>query len=114
MDCVFCKIISGEIPSQKFYEDDIMLIFKDISPKSAIHYLAVPKHHYAKIEDMNEQDKANFTKIISKIGELKNTLGLDDGYRLTVNQGLNAGQTVFHLHIHIMGGQTLEFPDFRK
>lgn len=114
MDCIFCKIIKGEIPSQKLYEDDKMLIFKDISPKANIHLLAVPKHHYAFIEEMNAQDQADIGYILTKIAGLKKELGLENGYRLTINQGESAGQSVFHLHIHIMGGQPLGWPDFRE
>ncbi|HEY8390131.1 MAG TPA: histidine triad nucleotide-binding protein [Clostridia bacterium] len=114
MDCIFCKIIKGEIPSKKHYEDDKMIIFEDISPKAKLHYLAVPKHHYALIDEMNSQDKEDIGYILSKIAELKNTLGLSDGYRLIINQGESAGQTVHHLHIHIMGGQSLGWPDFRE
>jgi diadenosine tetraphosphate (Ap4A) HIT family hydrolase len=114
MDCIFCKIIRGETPSKKAYEDDLMLIFEDVSPKAKLHYLAVPKHHYALIDQMNAQDQADIGYILRKIAKLKNILGLNDGYRLTINQGENAGQSVHHLHIHIMGGQTLDWPDYRK
>jgi len=114
MDCIFCKIIKGEIPSQKVYEDDKMLIFKDIDPKAKIHLLAVPKRHYGFLEEMQAQDKEDIGYILSKIAALKDDLGLQEGYRLTINQGKDAGQTVFHLHIHIMGGQSLGCPDFKE
>ena len=114
MDCIFCKIIKGEIPSKKHYEDDRMLIFEDVSPKANLHYLAVPKHHYATIDNMNEQDQEDIGYILKKIADLKDMLGLTNGYRLTINQGESAGQTVHHFHIHIMGGQNLGWTDFRK
>jgi len=114
MDCIFCRIIKGEIPSQKLYEDDKMLIFKDIAPKAKIHLLAVPKSHYGFLDQMSGQDQEDIGYILSKIAALKDELGLKDGYRLTINQGESAGQTVFHLHIHIMGGQVLGWPDFTQ
>lgn len=114
MDCIFCKIIKGDIPSKKLYEDDKMLIFQDISPKANIHLLAIPKRHYAFLDQMQDQDQADIGYILSKIAQKKDELGLKDGYRLTINQGESAGQTVFHLHIHIMGGQSLGWPDFTQ
>lgn len=112
-NCVFCSIIKGEIPSKKVYEDDIMLIFEDIDPKAEKHYLAVSKKHYAFIEDMDAVDKEQIAYMLSTVAREKDRLGLSNGYRLIINQGKDAGQTVFHLHIHIMGGQELPFPDMR-
>ena len=106
-NCIFCKIIAGEIPSAKVYEDDEMLIFKDISPIARIHLLCVPKTHFATIAELNAERAALLGRIFEKIGKLKDELGLSDGYRLVINQGENAGQTVHHLHIHILGGETL-------
>ena len=106
-NCIFCKIIAGEIPSAKVYEDEEMMIFKDIAPLAKIHLLCVPKEHFAYISELNEQRAALLGRMFEKIGKLKDTLGLSDGYRLVINQGENAGQTVHHLHIHILGGETL-------
>ena len=106
-NCIFCKIIAGEIPSAKVYEDGEMLIFKDISPIAKIHLLCVPKEHFAYVSELNETRAALLGRIFEKIGKLKDELGLSDGYRLVINQGENAGQTVHHLHIHILGGETL-------
>ena len=106
-NCIFCKIIAGEIPSSKVYEDDEIVIFKDIEPKAKIHLLCVPKEHFAYLSEMNGERAALLGRTLQKIGGLKNTLGLSEGYRLVVNQGENAGQTVHHLHIHILGGETL-------
>ncbi len=113
-NCVFCSIIEGKIPSAKMYEDDKMLIFKDIDPKAEKHYLAVLKKHFAYLSDMEREDEALVGAMLKKISSLTEVLGLDNGYRIIINQGAAAGQTVFHLHIHIMGGQDLPFPDFRK
>ncbi|MCL2234582.1 MAG: histidine triad nucleotide-binding protein [Firmicutes bacterium] len=108
-NCVFCKIINGTIPSEKIYEDDVFIIFRDINPISNIHYLAVPKAHYSQIEEMNADDEKNLGKIFSTISFLKEKLNLTNGYRLVINQGKDAGQTVFHLHIHILAGQEMDF-----
>lgn len=106
-NCIFCKIIEGEIPSAKVYEDDEIVIFKDIEPKAKIHLLCVPKEHFAYLSEVNGARAALLGRTLAKIGALKNTLGLSEGYRLVVNQGENAGQTVHHLHIHILGGEIL-------
>ena len=108
-NCIFCKIIKGEIPSAKVYEDDKMLVFKDIEPKAKIHLLAVPKVHFKLLSEMDEK-KADILKyMLCKIPEVAKANGLEGGYRLIINQGDDAGQTVFHLHIHILGGQTLDW-----
>ena len=106
-NCIFCKIAAGEIPSAKVYEDDEIVIFKDIEPKAKIHLLCVAKEHFAYLSELDDRRAALLGRTLKKIGELKNTLGLSEGYRLVINQGANAGQTVFHLHIHILGGETL-------
>lgn len=113
MSCVFCSIIEGKIPCAKMYEDEDILIFKDIEPKAEKHYLAILKKHFAYLSDMGKEDEAAVGMMLKKISSLQKELGLEDGYRIVINQGKNAGQTVFHLHIHIMGGQPLPFPDFK-
>ena len=106
-DCIFCKIIAGEIPSRKKYEDEEIVIFEDIEPKAKIHLLCVPKEHFAYLSEVDERRAALLGRTFKKIGEIAPSLGLESGYRLVVNQGENAGQTVHHLHIHILGGETL-------
>ena len=106
-NCIFCKIIAGEIPSNKVYEDDDMLVFRDINPQAKVHCLCVPKSHFATLSEMNEQQAEIVKKCLVKIPGIAAELGLSDGYRLIINQGKDAGQTVFHLHIHILGGQDL-------
>lgn len=106
-NCIFCKIVKGEIPSAKVYEDDETVVFKDIEPKAKIHLLCVPKEHFAYLSEADEARAALLGRMLKKIGALKNTLGLSEGYRLVINQGENAGQTVHHLHIHILGGEIL-------
>lgn len=106
-DCIFCKIIAGEIPSAKVYEDEEMIVFKDIEPKAKIHLLCVPKDHFALLTEMDEKRAALVARMLRTIADKHAEWGLADGYRLVVNQGENAGQTVHHLHIHVLGGQTL-------
>ena len=107
-DCIFCKIIKGEIPSAKVYEDDKMLVFKDIEPKAKVHLLAVPKTHFKLLSKMDEEKAEIVQYMLGKIPQIAEENGCKNGYRLIINQGDDAGQTVFHLHIHILGGQTLK------
>lgn len=109
-DCVFCAIEAGEIPSEKLYEDERMMIIRDIDPKAPLHYLAIPKRHYKLLDEMTDEDRENLGKMLATIPELTDKLGLQGGYRLVINQGDDAGQTVFHLHIHILGGHAMDFP----
>lgn len=106
-DCLFCKIIKGEIPAKKVYEDDDMVIFKDIDPKAKNHHLCVPKSHFKLLADMTDAQAEMLLKCFKKIPTLVNELGLENGYRLVINQGDDAGQSVFHLHIHILSGQKM-------
>ncbi len=106
-DCIFCKIIRGEIPSSKVYEDEKMLVFKDIEPKAKVHLLAIPKNHFKLLAEMDEGGAEDLKYILKKIPRIAKENGLENGYRLVINQGDDAGQTVFHLHIHILGGETL-------
>lgn len=113
-DCVFCKIRDGLIPSKRYYEDEHMFIIADVEPKAELHYLMIPKKHYKLLADMTEEDAAELAGCLKKLPELVDELGLSGGYRLVVNQGDDAGQTVPHLHVHILGGQELAFPDLKK
>jgi len=107
MDCVFCKIIAGDIPSPRLYEDDDFIIIRDIAPQAKCHYLALPKRHFADVTEMTAEDAALVGRMLKKIGELAPTLGLDGGFRLVSNKGADAMQSVPHLHIHILGGQKM-------
>ena len=106
-DCIFCKIIKGEIPSSKVYEDEKMLVFKDIEPKAEIHFLAIPKTHFAYLSEAKDKEAEYLSHMLGKIPEIANSNGLKNGYRLVINQGADARQTVFHLHMHLLGGETL-------
>lgn len=110
-NCVFCKIINGDIPSQKVYEDDMVYAFRDINPEAPTHILVIPKSH---IRNINEIDKGN-SHIVAHIFEVINKLtveeGLDkDGYRVVSNCGKFGGQTVDHIHFHVLGGRNLSWP----
>lgn len=106
-DCIFCKIIKGEIPSAKVYEDDKMLVFKDIEPKAKVHLLAIGKQHFKLLSEMDGERAELVKYMLMKIPQIAEENGCKNGYRLVINQGDDAGQTVFHLHIHILGGQQL-------
>ncbi|MBD5583951.1 MAG: HIT domain-containing protein [Clostridia bacterium] len=106
-NCVFCAILGGQIPSSKVYEDDKMLVFRDIEPKAKIHLLAIPKTHFKLLSEMNEERAEILKYMLLKIPQIAKENGLQNGYRLVINQGDDAGQTVFHLHIHILGGEIL-------
>ena len=107
MDCLFCKIIAGDIPSTKVYEDDNMYAFRDINPEAPCHVLVVPKKHIASADEITADNSAIVAKIYEKIPESARLGGVKDGYRVVTNCGPDAGQTVFHLHFHILGGAVL-------
>lgn len=110
-DCIFCKIINGEIQSNFIYQDDDFVVFPDINPKTKFHYLAVPRKHFALLSEMNEEDNKMLGRILAKIPTLSDILHLDNGYRIIINQkgekGNDAEQEVMHLHIHILAGEKL-------
>ncbi|MDR1939723.1 MAG: HIT domain-containing protein [Clostridiales bacterium] len=103
-NCVFCKIIDGLIPSERLYEDDKMIIIRDIQPKAKIHLLMIPKEHYKDITSLDQRTAEDLGLCLLKLKELSPVLGIDGGFRLIINRGERAGQTVFHLHIHILAG----------
>ena len=109
MDCIFCKIIVGEIPSQKVYEDETVYAFKDINPMAPVHVLIVPKQHIASVNEVTAENSAVIAHIYEVASQLAKELGVaEDGYRIVTNCGKNAGQTVFHLHFHLLGGTPLK------
>jgi len=108
-DCVFCKIINGEIPSQKVFENDRVLAFHDINPAAPIHILVTPKRHISSLVEMNSSNSALLPPLFEAIAEIaKAEKGLKNGFRVVSNVGEDAGQTVAHLHFHILGGQRLD------
>ena len=107
MDCLFCKIIVGDIPSNKIYEDEMCLVFHDISPQAPVHALVIPKEHIASADEINEQNSKYVSHIFEVIPKIAAELGLGEGYRVITNCGENGCQSVKHLHFHILGGVKL-------
>ena len=107
--CIFCEIIKGNIKSEILFEDDKFIVIKDIEPKAKYHYLAIPKNHYKLLSEQTSADMESLGYILNKIPSLSELLHLENGYRLIINQGEDAGQTVHHLHIHILAGEKLDF-----
>ncbi|MCH5208974.1 MAG: histidine triad nucleotide-binding protein [Oscillospiraceae bacterium] len=107
MDCLFCKIIAGEIPSTKVFEDEKILAFRDINPQAPSHILIIPKEHIGGVDELNENNSAVVAHIFAKIAEIAKNEGLENGYRVVSNVGEDGGQTVRHLHFHIIGGAKL-------
>ena len=110
-NCIFCKIINGEIPCSKVYEDERVLAFKDINPEAPVHILVIPKQHIQSVLDLNESNISITTDIFNAINIIAKQSGIDkDGFRVVANTGSNGGQTVAHLHYHILGGRSLQWP----
>lgn len=107
MDCLFCKIIGGDIPSTKVYEDDAVYAFRDIAPQAPVHILVVPKTHMASVDQVTAENSTLVARIFEVIPQIAAAEGLKNGYRVVSNCGPDAGQTVGHLHFHILGGREL-------
>jgi histidine triad (HIT) family protein len=107
MDCLFCSIIKGDIPSSKVYEDEFVYAFKDINPNAKVHVLVVPKMHVDSIDCANESNIDSIAKVMIAIPKVAEICGLENGYRVITNVGEDGGQSVKHLHFHILGGEKL-------
>ncbi|MBQ8797082.1 MAG: histidine triad nucleotide-binding protein [Oscillospiraceae bacterium] len=107
MDCLFCKIVAGEIPSTKVYEDDLVLAFRDIAPMAPTHILVIPKTHIGSVAEITAENSDVVAHIFQVVPQIAKAEGLDNGYRVVSNCGADAGQTVHHLHFHILGGKQL-------
>ena len=105
--CLFCKIVAGEIPAKKVYEDDLVLAFYDIAPQAPVHVLVIPKTHIPCMDGVNAENAGTVTHLLGKIPEIAASLGLSGGYRVISNCGAHACQSVPHLHFHILGGAQL-------
>ncbi len=108
-DCLFCKIIAREIPSKTVYEDDTCIAFEDIHPQAPAHLLVVPKQHCASLFDADPEACSNLARILLLLPTLAKNLGLSD-FRTVINSGKEAGQSVFHLHVHLLGGRAFRWP----
>ena len=107
MDCLFCKIVAGQIPSTKVYEDETVLAFRDIAPQAPCHVLVIPKAHISDANGITAENSAVVAHIFQVIPQIAKAEGLENGYRIVSNCGPDAGQTVQHLHFHILGGKQL-------
>jgi len=107
MDCIFCKIIAGDIPSSKVYEDDKILAFRDVNPQAPVHVLIVPKMHIACADEITEENSGVVAHIFAKIPMIAKEAGATNGYRIINNCGEDGAQTVKHLHFHLLGGKKL-------
>ena len=106
-NCLFCKIIAGDIPSTKVYEDEYVYAFRDIAPQAPVHVLVVPKEHICCVDAVNESNSVYVAKCFEAVAKIAKAEGLENGYRVINNCGENGGQTVMHLHFHILGGVKL-------
>ena len=107
-NCLFCKIVAGQIPSNKVYEDETVLAFRDIAPQAPCHILVIPKTHIGSVAEINGENSGLVAHIFEVIAKIAAEEKLDGGYRVVSNCGADAGQTVHHLHFHILGGKTLQ------
>ncbi|MGH8620369.1 MAG: histidine triad nucleotide-binding protein [Burkholderiales bacterium] len=109
-DTLFAKIIRREIPADIVYEDDLCLAFRDVNPQAPVHVLLIPKKPLVKLADAQTEDQALMGHLLLKAGEIARQLGVGDAFRLAVNNGADAGQSVFHLHLHILAGRPFRWP----
>lgn len=109
-NCLFCKILKKEVPSSKVYEDDDVYAFNDISPKAPTHVLVVPKVHIPRLSDINEKNAAITGKLLMVANKIAQERKITPGYRVVINCNPGAGQSVFHLHLHLLGGRSLQWP----
>ncbi len=110
-DCLFCKIIAGAIPSEKVFEDDVCIAFNDISPQAPTHVLIVPREHFASLDKAEKNHTETLGHLLLTAAEIARDKGFaGDGYRVVINTNADGGQTVFHLHVHLLGGRPFVFP----
>ncbi len=106
-DCIFCKIANKEIPADLIYEDENVVAFNDLNPQAPVHFLVIPKKHYASLNDIDSEEA--FGNIFSAVPKIAEKLGIKE-YRTVINTGESAGQTVFHIHVHVMAGRNFNWP----
>lgn len=106
-DCIFCKIANKEIPADLIYEDENVVAFNDLNPQAPVHFLVIPKKHYASLNDIDSEEA--FGNIFSAVPKIAEKLGIEE-YRTVINTGESAGQTVFHIHVHVMAGRNFNWP----
>lgn len=110
-DCLFCKVAAGDVPADIVYEDEQLVAFRDISPQAPVHVLLIPREHVASLDDAAEADRAVLGDLLLLAGELARAEGVaEEGYRTVINTGDFGGQTVHHLHVHLLGGRSMSWP----
>lgn len=106
--CIFCRIVAGEIPAARVYEDEAVIAFRDIHPQAPVHVLVIPREHVASVDALGDEHRALAGRLLTAVPHVARAVGgLEEGYRLIVNNGAAAGQTVHHLHLHVLGGREL-------
>ncbi|TBW09936.1 histidine triad nucleotide-binding protein [Azotobacter chroococcum subsp. isscasi] len=110
MDCLFCKIAAGEIPARKLYEDDQVVAFHDIGPQAPVHFLVIPKQHIATLNDLSEEDRLLAGHMLFTAQRLARELGCEEGFRVVMNCNEQGGQTVYHIHMHVLGQRQMHWP----
>jgi len=109
-DCIFCRIVKGEIPSKKVYEDEHTYAFEDLDPKAPVHVLVVPKKHIRGLKEAETEDAEVVGRCHLAAAKIAKDRGIEDGYRTVLNVGPGSGQSVFHMHVHLLGGRKLSWP----
>lgn len=110
-NCLFCRIVKGEIPSDVVYDDERCVAFRDTNPQAPVHVLIIPREHLESLDDAAQKDEAQLGHLLRVAARVANEQGLSEsGYRTVVNTGAGAGQSVFHLHLHVLGGRKLDWP----
>ncbi len=110
-DCLFCRIVSGEIPAKTVYEDELCVAFRDINPQAPVHLLVIPREHIESLAEVAPKDEATLGRLMHVAAHVARDQGLtESGYRTVINTGAGAGQSVFHLHIHVLGGRAMKWP----
>ncbi len=110
VDCIFCKIVAGDIPSDKVHEDQDVVAFRDLNPQAPVHVLVVPRKHIASLNEADAGDRAVLGQLLLTTQKLADQLGVRSGYRVVNNCGASAGQSVFHIHFHLLGGRPMSWP----
>jgi histidine triad (HIT) family protein len=109
-DCIFCKIVDGDIPSDQVYQNDELIAFRDLNPQAPVHVLIIPRKHIASVADAAPQDAAMLGRILLVAGKIAEQESIGANFRVVTNRGEQAGQSVFHVHFHLLGGRTMEWP----
>lgn len=109
-DCIFCRIAAGDVPTQLVDTDSECVAFHDLHPQAPVHVLVIPRRHVASLADTSDEDAPRLGHLLATARRIAERLGLDDGFRIVINSGESAGQSVFHLHVHLLGGRRLAWP----